>query len=183
MERNLKNLFGSVTGLDEKSLEFLTLALEKSNLPGFDYIEYKQSLAALTEMNLEEATAFKSSFVTAATMGLTKAKLLESGEHYKGVLRKEKDQFDVALQNQTKQKVDSKVQEIAALKSDMERFKNQIIDLENKILEAQKTVDGADEIIKIEKEKIEKNQTNFENTYQSILNQMNKDLENINKYL
>ncbi len=183
MEKNLKNLFGTNSQSDEKSLEFLTAALEKNNLPGFDYLEFKQSLAALFEMKLDEITAFKSSFATASMMGLTKLKLLESGEHYRGVLRREKEQFDTALAGQTKQRVEDKATEVAALKQEITNFKKQIEDLENKILTAQKTIDGADETIKSEKEKIEKSRSNFENTYQSVLNQIEKDLENINKYL
>ena len=48
MKKILKNIFGSHHGLDQKSVDFLINALEKNNLPGFDYIEFKQALSALS---------------------------------------------------------------------------------------------------------------------------------------
>ena len=76
MQSKLKSIFGNHHGLDERSINVLTKALENANLPGFDYLEFKQSLAALTQMNMDEAMAIKSAFATASTMGLTKEKLL-----------------------------------------------------------------------------------------------------------
>ncbi|MEM6967493.1 MAG: hypothetical protein AAF573_22205, partial [Bacteroidota bacterium] len=81
MAKNLKTIFGENHLLDEKSISFLTGALDRNNLPGFDYIEFKQSLAALAKLNMDEETAFKSAFATAATVGLTKGKLLETASH------------------------------------------------------------------------------------------------------
>ena len=78
MQKDLKSLFGATHGLDEKSLNFLVKALEKNNLPGFDYIEFKQSLGSLLSMDMLEETAFKSVFATATSVGLTKDKLLIS---------------------------------------------------------------------------------------------------------
>ena len=42
MQKDLQSIFGQVTGLDDKSIQFLTQALSKNNLPGFDYLEFKQ---------------------------------------------------------------------------------------------------------------------------------------------
>lgn len=64
-------------GADERSLEFIATAIERNNLPGFDYF-VKRAVYTMLEMKIDEATAFKSAFATAATMGLTKDKLLET---------------------------------------------------------------------------------------------------------
>jgi len=50
----LKTIFGKDHGLDQKSVDFLTKALDRSNLPGFDCIEFKQSLDALSKLNIEK---------------------------------------------------------------------------------------------------------------------------------
>ncbi|MEZ4920023.1 MAG: hypothetical protein R2792_13045 [Saprospiraceae bacterium] len=71
---------------DEKSLTFLTQAIEKNNLPGFDYFEFKRAVSSLLQMDIDEATAYKSAFATAATMGLTKDKLLETASYYRNVV-------------------------------------------------------------------------------------------------
>jgi len=183
MAKDLKTLFGNAHGLDQKSVEFLTNSLERSNLPGFDYIEYKQALSALAKMDMDESTAFKSAFATASTMGLTKAKLVETAEHYKNTILKEKVQFDEALKNRMNQKVNGKKQEVEKLKEQITKHKEKIKQLEEQIGKYQTTIDGADSQINAEVEKIEATRGNFEHTHQSILNQIEKDLQNINQYL
>ena len=183
MQKDLKSLFGDHHGLDEKSVSSLTSALAKNNLPGFDYLEYKQSLGALVQMDMEEEIAFKSAFATAATVGLTKDKLLTTAEHYKKVLNVEKEQFDKALQKQMDQRVKSKKSEVDKLKKQIEEYKQKIQQLEDKIAKSQSTIDNADQIIQEAVSKIESTQTNFEHTLQSILNQINQDIDNIQKYL
>lgn len=183
MQKKLKQLFGTHHGLDEKSVNFLTKALEKNNLPGFDYIEYKQSLGALSAMDIEGATAFKSAYATAQTVGLTKEKLLQSAEHYKKILNKEKEQFDAALEKQIYQRVKSKMDEVAKLRKQIEQYKAKVQELEQKIAASQGTIDKADETIQAAKDKIEGTKQNFEYTLQSIVNQIDKDIENINLYL
>jgi septal ring factor EnvC (AmiA/AmiB activator) len=183
MQKDLKALFGKDHGLDDKSVDFLTKALEKNNLPGFDYIEFKQSLAALAAMNLDESTAMRSAFATASTVGLTKMKLLETAEHYKKVLKDEKAQFDGALQKQVSQRVAGKEKEVEKLKLQIQKHEEKIAQLREQISKFQSTIDGADAQIQEAKSKIEATAQSFEMTHQSILNQIEKDIENIQQYL
>ena len=179
----MKTIFGKDHGLDQKSVDFLTKALEKSNLPGFDYIEFKQSLDALSNLNMDEETAFKSAFATASTVGLTKTKLLKTAGHYKKVLANEKSQFDAALQNQVEQKVAGKESEVKKLKDQIAKHEEKIKQLQDQVAKFQKTIDGADAQIEAARKKIDKTRDGFEHTHRSILNQIEKDIENINKYL
>ena len=179
----MKNLFGNNHGLDEKSVDFISKAIEKANLPGFDYVEFKQAVTNLATMNLEESMAFKSVFATAMTLGLTKDKLVETANHYKSVVQKEKEQFDVASQKQQDSKIGSNLKQVDDL-----RYK--IGDNETKIKELQSEIDAARNKIReldYEREqshvKIEEAKTKFLFTHQSILNQIDKDIENIQQYL
>lgn len=183
MQKDLKSLFGEIHGLDEKSLNYLVKALEKHNLPGFDYIEFKQSLGNLLAMDMPEDTAFKSVYATATSVGLTKEKLLKSAVHYKQILNKEKEQFDVALQNQTTQRVEGKLKEVEKLKKQIEEYRKKITELEMRIEKAQNTIDTADSHIEAARAKIDKTKESFEFTYQSIFNQIEQDIENIQQYL
>ncbi len=183
MQKDLKKIFGDHHGLDEKSVGFLVNALTKSNLPGFDYLEFKQSLAALNAMDMEEQVAIKSAFATASTVGLTKEKLLKTAEHYKQILQSEKRQFDAALQKQIEQRVKGKAAEVAKLKKQVAEYQAKIEQLEAQIAKSQETIDHADEHINAAKAKIESTRDNFEHTLQSVVNEINKDIENINKYL
>ncbi len=183
MQKNLKNIFGNVTGLDDKSVDFLVNALQKGNLPGFDYLEFKQSLGALSELHMDEGTAYKSAFATASTMGLTKEKLLKTAEHYRQVLNQEKVQFDAALQNQMNQRVKGKQDEVALLKRKIEEYKAKVVELEKLISQSQATIDHADEDIQQSLEKIERTKESFEFTHRSIINQIDIDIQNIQQLL
>lgn len=183
MQKDLKKLFGDAHGLDDKSVDFLTKALEKNNLPGFDYIEYKQSLGALMAMNMDEVTAFKSAYATAATVGLTKEKLVKTAEHYKNILNSEKQKFDAALQKNMNERVKSKQEEVIKLKKQVEDYKAKIAEMQKKIEESEAIIANADEDIRGSIEKIEGTRDNFEFALKSIMNEIEKDIENINQYL
>ncbi|NJK83654.1 MAG: hypothetical protein HC912_07380 [Saprospiraceae bacterium] len=144
MPKDLSHIFGTTHGLDERSLQFLIKALERSNLPGFDYIEFKQSVANLIGMNIEEITAYKSVLATAMSMGLTKEKLLKSAYHYQQVLEEERTKFDAALQKQMEQKVGAKLEEVERLKKQIAEYATKIEELEQRIAKANLTISNAD---------------------------------------
>ncbi len=177
MSKSLDNLFGTDHGLDAKSVQFLTKALEKNNLPGFDYLEFKQSLSALAAMNIDQETAIKSAFATASTMGLTKDKLLETAQHYEQVLGKEQQSFTGAMQKRLQQRVTGKQDEVNKLKGQIEQHQAKIKQLKAQIAKWQNTIDTADETIQAEKAKIEETRDQFEAAHQAILNEIRKDQE------
>lgn len=183
MQQDLKEVFGDTNGLDDKSIESLTRALEKNNLPGFDYLEFKLSLGRLAQMNLPEEMAFKSTFATASTVGLTKEKLLTTGQHYRKVLYDEKEQFNVALQGQLQKRVNNKKEEVEKLKLQIEAWQAQIVNLQNQIAKSQATIDDAGAQMDNEMKKIQATKESFEHTHQTIMNQIELDLQNIQRYL
>jgi chromosome segregation ATPase len=183
MQKDLKTFFGDHHGLDERSIKALAKALEKNNLPGFDYIEFKQALGRLQDMDMDEPTAFRSAFATASTVGLTKEKLLKTAEHYRKVLNKEKQQFDDSLNRQMEQRVSSKQQEVEKLKKQIEEHKAKIRQLQEKVERAQATIDHADEHIQDAKSKLMDTKEKFDHALQSIVNEIEKDIENIGTYL
>lgn len=183
MQQDLKEIFGDTSGLDNKSIESLTRALDKNNLPGFDYLEFKLSLGKLAQMNLPEEMAYKSAFATASTVGLTKEKLLTTGQHYRKVLHDEKELFNVALQGQLQKRVNNKQEEVQKLKAQIQAWQEQIVNLQNQIAKSQATIDDADNQVAAEMKKIQATQESFEHTHQSIMNQLELDLQNIQKYL
>lgn len=182
MQNDMKAIFGN-GDLDEKSVNFLVAALEKNNLPGFDFLEFKLSVRNLLQMGMDVPTAMKSAFATATTVGLTKEKLLQTGRHYLEVLANEKKQFNVALQKQLEKRVNSKKSEVERLKIQMESWEAEIKKLQENIAKAREVIGQLDSQISEEMAKIETTRQNFETTHNSILLQMANDLENIEKYL
>jgi methyl-accepting chemotaxis protein len=183
MQKDLTKLFGTTHGLDEKSLDFLVKALEKNNLPGFDYIEFKLSLANLLSLNLDENTAYKSVYATAMSVGLTKEKLIKTATHYQQILAREKELFDDALQKQMEQRVQAKIVEVEKLKQQVQEYHQKIQELYDRISKAQETINRADEDIQESKNRIQSTKESFEYTHQSIMNQVSQDIINIQNYL
>ena len=183
MASNLNQIFNINQVVDQKSLDFLTRALDRNNLTGFDYIEFKQSLSSLKKMNMDDETAIKSAFATASTVGLTKDKLVQTARHYQQIIDKEKAQFDEALQNQVKEKIAGKKAEVDRLKKEILENQKQIKAIEESIKKSQATIDNADADINAAQDKINTTKSNFENTYQSILGIIAEDIDKFNKYL
>jgi chromosome segregation ATPase len=183
MTKKINTLFQKLESLDNKSIQFLMKAISENNLPGFDYLEFKQSLNALKEMEMEETMAIKSAFTTGSTVGLTKSKLIASAEHYKKVLLTEKGQFDSALQKQMDQKVYGKKQEKEVLTKKIEQYKSKISQLEIEIQKYQEKLDKADSEISTAKSKIEETRDKFEATLNTFVDQINGDISKLKAVL
>ncbi len=179
----IKNMFGDNHGLDERSVDFISKAIEKANLPGFDYVEFKQALSNIAKMNIDEATAFKSAYGTAMTMGLTKEKLLETANHYRAIVSKEKEQFDVASEKQKDLKIGDNLRQVDDMSKKILDNELKIKQLQDEIETLRVKVRGMDYEREQAYSKIEEAKTKFTFAHQSILNQIEKDIENIQKYL
>lgn len=183
MQKDLKSLFGDHHGLDERSVSALTRALANENLPGFDYIEFKQALARLRDMDMDEPTAFRSAYATASTMGLTKEKLLKTAQHYKKVLDNENEHFEESLNKQMEQRVKAKMQEVEKMKKQVAEFQRKIDELEARIKQGEQTIASADEDIRSAKDKLLSTKDAFQHALQSISNEIHKDIESMKNYL
>lgn len=177
-------------GLDDRSLEFLANAIERNNLPGFDYFEFKRAIVQLKEMNLDEETAYKSAFTTASTLGLTKEKLIETAGYYRDLVEKEQVQFEQAHDNQNATKVAGRQHEVARLKDQIERHKAEIerqkadiVRLQEEVASYSTQVTQSEGAAKSEAEKLEKAKVAFEKTNKAVLLHIDKDVENMHKYL
>ncbi|MEZ4986607.1 MAG: hypothetical protein R2795_16480 [Saprospiraceae bacterium] len=112
-----------------KFTDILLGAMEKVNLDGFDYLEYKKSLQSLLKMNagMDEATAFKSAYAMAQTMGASPTLLVNTAEHYMQALKTEEEKFRLALANQQESKVGNKQKEKQQLQAGIKDKQERIL--------------------------------------------------------
>lgn len=171
------------TGADERFVDVLMKALEKKNLDGFDYLEFKQSLAALGKVGVDGDMAIKSAFATGSTMGLTVEKLLKSAAYYQQVLLDEKSQFEASMQRHFAQRVEGKRKETGGLKKKIADWQTKIDQLQKQIVEAQATIDDADDQISSAKEKATENQDRFEATLELVSGTIANDIAEITRIL
>jgi chromosome segregation ATPase len=181
--KNVKEIFEGLDGLDERSVEFLSKAISKSNLPGFDYLEFKQSIKAMSEMDLDKASKYKSAFATATTLGLDKKKLIETAQHYKTVLEKEKKQFDAALGKQINQKISSRKSHKEKLLEEKKMLEEKIVQMQERLGQMDGKISEAEKAIEEAEGKINEARSKFESTYTRFLDNIGDDIEYIKNTL
>jgi chromosome segregation ATPase len=179
----MKEIFGENATYDARSLDFLSEALDKANLPGFDYLEFKKSVVGLAKLNVDEATAFKAAYTTAATLGFTKEKLVETIGFYKNVLQKEGESFAEAMKAHTQNRVDAQQKNIERLRDQIERHKSEIDRLEKENSEYLKEIETLQTNVQSETVKIEKNNELFQTTLRIAQLELDKDLERVHTHL
>lgn len=165
--------------IDERFATLLLKALEKKNLDGYDYLEFKQSMAALAKQGIEGETALKSAYAMGTTMGLTMDKLVKSAEYYRQVLQDEKGQFEASMQKHFAQNVEGKRKETGSLKKKIADWQTKIDQLKTQIKEAQGKIEAADAQIEQAKKKGEETQRGFEATLKVIDKAIVDDLSEI----
>ncbi len=168
--------------IDQTILEALLKAMQDNNIQGFDYFEYKQSLKTLRGM-LDEATAFKSSFATVSTMGVTKDKLLETATFYLKVLSKEKDKFDEAAKQQGGAAIEAKRLEMEQTKKSITDMSEKIRILTEDIAAAQAKINELQAFVIQAEQKVAETSKNFISSYNSITSEINFDIEKIKQYI
>ena len=167
---------------DAHLTETLFKALADNNLQGFDYFEYKQSLKTLRGM-LDEPTAFKSAFATAATMGVTKDKLIETANFYLKVLAKEKEKFDAAAKSQGAGTVDAKRKDIDTAKKSITEKSELIRKLTDEISAAQAKINELQAFIIQAESKISETSQNFVASYITVSSEITSDIEKIKQHI
>ena len=175
MTINLKDLFAVTSEMNEKVLLKLLTAIKDGQQKDFDYLKFKQSYKSLCQMGMDESTAAKSAFLTASTMGLTKDKLLNTVQHYKNLLNKEKEQFAVALKNQIANNIDAKALEINRLQERTEENKRKIQQLMDEQIIIESEIAKLRESAELSKSKIEDTRDQFKNTFAILYAEIEED--------
>lgn len=166
-----------------KFTEILLGAMEKANLDGFDYLEYKKSLKSLEKMKMDEATMYQSAFAMAQTMNASPAHLVETAQHYLKVLLQEEQKFENALENQQESRIGSKRKEKANLADQIKAKEQQIKKLQAEIKAHQDQLSGLDKEIQDAVDSIEGTKGDFFASYQNLTKQIQADVEKMKQYL
>lgn len=169
--------------VDQRIFDSLEKALEENNQQGFDFLEFKNSLKTLASIISDEAVRYKSAYATAATMGLTVDKLLESAAFYQSVLEKERDNFTKAVNQQVDLNVTAKQKEAERLQTLIGQKAEQIKRLTEEIALHQEELAKAQGVITEATSKIEATKNNFHFTLETVMHQIQVDMANIERYL
>lgn len=100
--------------------------IEKENIPGPDVYELIMSVKELMSNGLSEDQAYRSAFTAFKSMGLTKEKLVETSNHYLGVLEKVNNEFQTNVIGKKEQEIVSLDQRAADLAAEIERLSEEL---------------------------------------------------------
>jgi len=169
--------------ISDKFLEILASALEKNNQDSFDYFEFRQSLKNLAKMPMDEQTRFQSAYAMAQTMGVTSAKLIDSGKHYLVVLNGEQTRFAEAHAQQKAKLIGNREDEAASLEAGMRQKAEQIKQLTQEIEVNRQKSEQIRKEISESTVKIETTKADFEATFTNVVAQIQDDMSKIQQYL
>lgn len=171
--------------IDKKFVEHFVKLLEKANLPGPDYFEYKQALQSMEGLGLGEEKQFQAAWASFKAMGGAKdtTVLKTSAEQYLGILGKDRDSFLKDVEKAVKERVGSLQDEHKKLEDANAAYAQQIIDLQKKIDDNKNRLGQISGEVSEQTAKINANKDSFEVTYVSFVDQIQSDLIKINQYL
>lgn len=167
----------------DKFVNSLLSAIEKNNLEGFDYLEYKQSLRSLAQMAMDESTKFNSAFAMAKTMGASKSNLIESGGHYVRILEEEKAKFTTAYEAQRQKQVASRENRLSAIEGSLSKKEEQIKKLQSEIKNLKTEFEQKKGEINAAAAKVALTRDQFFAAFSKVKDQIAKDIEKMDKYL
>jgi uncharacterized coiled-coil protein SlyX len=169
--------------VDKAIMEKLLGAIEKNNLEGFDYLEFKKALKALEKIPMDEATKYRSTFATASTMGVTLGKLVDSTNHYVKVLDNENAVFLKAFEGQISSKVGDKEKEILQFEAIIKEKSERIKQLTEEITKHQNQITDLRQVVDESKMKIDKTKNDFKMSYLHLRTQLEQDIQKMKQYL
>lgn len=169
--------------ISDKFFEVLAKAMEGANQDGFDYFEFKQALANLKNVPMDDATRFKSAFAMSQAMGVTADKLVNSAAYYLDVLKNEQNRFVQAAANQRQSQVGDKQAQADNLEAVMRQKAEQIKQLTAEIEQNRKDVETIKTDITQAVVKVEQTSRDFDATYQLLVGQIQTDVNSMKNYL
>ncbi len=171
--------------VDESSpfVDALLGAIDRNNLEGFDYLEFKRSLQSLGDLSQDEAMRFKSAFAVAQTMGISKEKLLQTAQHYLSVLQQEEQKFERALSQQKERQIDTKVKQAEAFEQTIYQKVQQIKELTTEVEAYQARVAQLKTELEEATNKIVNTKNDFSAAHYALIAQIESDMHKIKQYL
>jgi len=98
-------------------VKVLNEALSAKALREYDYLKYMASVADLATVVADEKTRFSTAYLAVKSLGVTKAKLIETSNHYLAVVEEEHKSFLDTVAGQLKDKVEVNEASIATLEA------------------------------------------------------------------
>jgi len=120
---------GKIVGVyDSKFYEMLAAAVDRSNLEGKDYIEFKKAINNMKNLKMAEESKYQAAFASlqGSRNGMTKEDLINSISHYVEVLNQERTKFETAIESKASVEIGQKEQLIETRQGEIDSMNEQI---------------------------------------------------------
>jgi hypothetical protein len=168
----------------EKFVEILHQVLEKNNLPGFDYLEYRKAIQSIAKMhNMDEAAQFRTAFAAAQAMNVQPNILVESAKKYLNLLQTEETNFNNSANQFLTTQVSTKENELHSIQNSIKTKQEQIEILKKELDSSHNRLVNLKSEIESAKQKVETNKSNFKASYLTVIDQIKSDIQKMETYL
>jgi protein-tyrosine-phosphatase len=183
-EEQLIDEKGNVTKASlDRFLKVLAGAMEEANREGYDYLEFKQAIRSLDELETDEEKRYITSYTLAKTMGAEKDTLKKSAEFYLEILKNEEIKFEDSLKKQIDSKLNNRKTVLNNLNDRKIKKEEQIANLNKEIADIEDKIKAVSKEIDDSAQKVGSVQKSFSAAYDLITQQIRSDIEKIEKYL
>lgn len=173
-----KTATANITAEDlDKFEQHFSRLFESSNLPGPDYFEFWKMMETLETHVPDDKARIGAVFATLSIQGLTKDKLLETATLYKGMVEKDRDEFDKAADDKAKQEIQGRVQQIADLEKTIAEHSQKIQQLTLEITSAQTSMKELKGQVSEQEQKIASSRQGYDVACQAMITKIQSDIQ------
>lgn len=147
------------------------------NLPGPDYIEFKNTAAGLTEITPDETMQLKGAFnvLKRTYPTFTKEIILSSIDTYIGIVNEEKEKGKKECEELRRTKVGDKVTSINNMKATAQEILKQIDDLKKQYEDVNAEIHKLEIEVTNDTNEIDSKERIFDSSVQAVINTLNAD--------
>jgi cytochrome c556 len=176
------NLAGNI---DTKFVAHFAEVLEKANIEGPDYFEFRETLKSLASLGLDQSKQYQAAWATFKAMtGQANTNFLTStASQYLTTLNADREQFLKSVEAAMSERIGGLQREQTQLQADNETLQKQIADLQKRLTANTDRLSKLGGEMTEQTQKLTQNKQNFEATYANFTDQIKQDVSNIQTYL
>lgn len=168
--------YAPTPSIDPAISDMLKQSLESNKLSGFDYMKFTSAVEEMKSTGSSEDARYKMAFFAARQLGVDKANLLKSGEHYLDVLKQDENDFNSDCSEYDKKEVKSRESKLAQIESNLENLGTQLTQLHAERVKVSEELQN-------EKARLDSRKSSFQATLQNFRSTIETNIQKINQYL
>jgi hypothetical protein len=174
----------SIPGQSDPSiLEIINQSIQAANIPGFDYLEFKDALVKMESIPMPEQQKYQAVFAVAQSVSATKDSIINSITTYLDVIDKKKVEFEQFINSNVISKISKKKELVSNIDAEIQQAALEIERITSLIKEKQERKNTLLSEISQEEIELKSKQDAFNNTTANVINNLLSEKAKIENYL